>query len=322
VQNVYTDEITESLVATNSTLLLQNYHYHPRKNNFLPQKAAFGTYKAMNGTYLSLLREKRTFFGLGNFLLLRSGDGEKVYFCVFIRKKYRYFADDDGNGYRNIFQADNFCIFVVLFFLKSVFSKYIHTTMTDQELKDLVAQLALDTQAFKAQLAASQEQADKRAAEAARDTKELKQQIGGLGNKFGSFTEGLLLPSVERMLAEQFGVTDFTMRMKSRRGTEWQELDGFGFANGDKNIGFIVEVKSHLDERSIAQTLRQLERFGTFHPHYKSMTLYGIIAAVDAISATMRQAVYDAGLYLVTVHDDVAEMPTPPQGFVPFSTIV
>lgn len=211
--------------------------------------------------------------------------------------------------------------------------------MTDRELRDLVASLALDTQAFKAQLAASQEQADKRAAEAdrtmrelkaelkaaqleaVRDTKELKQHIGGLGNKFGSFTEGLLLPSVERMLMEQFGITDFIVRWKTRRGTEWLELDGFGFANGEKNIGFIVEVKSHLDERSIEQTRKQIQRFGAFHPQYKSMTLYGIIAAVNPISDTMRRAVYDAGLYLVTVHDDIAEMPTPPQGFVPFSTI-
>ncbi len=184
-------------------------------------------------------------------------------------------------------------------------------------------------EAFKAQLAASQEaddrraiEADRRAAEAARDTKELKQQIGGLGNKFGSFTEGLLLPSVEKMLSERFGMTTFTMRMKSRKGEEWMELDGFGFANGEKNIGFIVEVKSHLDKKSVEQTLKQLQRFGEFYPQYKGTTLYGIIAAVDALSPATRQSVYDAGLYLVTVQDEVAEMPAPPSTFVPFSTLV
>jgi small-conductance mechanosensitive channel len=165
-------------------------------------------------------------------------------------------------------------------------------------------------------------EADKRAAQAERDTQEMKRQLGGLGNKFGSFTEGLLLPSVDRMLTERFGVTDFVMRMKSKRGAETLELDGFGFTNGEKNIGFIVEVKSHLDSRSIDQTLSQLRRFGRFHPQYKSMTLYGIIAAVDAISETMRKAVYNAGLYLVTVDDDIAEMPAPPPSFKPFSTVV
>jgi multidrug efflux pump subunit AcrA (membrane-fusion protein) len=226
--------------------------------------------------------------------------------------------------------------------------------MTIEEIQYVLEQSILDTQALKAQVAASLQvaarrdaEADRRAAEtdkraaetdkraaesaaeakqrsleAARDTQELKRQIGGLGNKFGSFTEGLLLPSVDRMLTERFGVTDFVMRMKSKRGAETLELDGFGFTNGEKNIGFIVEVKSHLDSRSIDQTLSQLRRFGRFHPQYKSMTLYGIIAAVDAISETMRKAVYDAGLYLVTVDDDVAEMPVPPVDFTPFSTIV
>lgn len=194
-------------------------------------------------------------------------------------------------------------------------------------------------EAFKAQLATSQEAADRRAAEADRlfaktkaeadkrsqeidlQLKELGKQIGGLGNKFGSFTEGLLLPSVERILREQFGVTDFYMRLNTYREDGIQELDGFGFVNGTKNIGFIIEVKSHLDKSSVEQTLKQLQRFGKFHPQYKGMTLYGIIAAVDAVSVEQRSAVYNAGLYLVTVNEDVAEMPTPPQDFTPFALV-
>jgi hypothetical protein len=143
-----------------------------------------------------------------------------------------------------------------------------------------------------------------------------------LGNKFGSFTEGLLLPSVETMLRTNFGVTDFYMRLKTKKGAELQELDGFGFVNGAKNIGFIIEVKSHLDKRSVEQTLEQLRRFGAFHPQYKGMTLYGIIAAVDTVSEAQRSAVFNAGLYLVTIQDDVAAMQALPQGFTPFSSVV
>ncbi|MCZ8118674.1 MAG: DUF3782 domain-containing protein, partial [Microcystis sp.] len=36
--------------------------------------------------------------------------------------------------------------------------------------------------------------------------KELGQQIGGLGAKFGSFTEGLALPSMETILRQRFGM--------------------------------------------------------------------------------------------------------------------
>lgn len=218
---------------------------------------------------------------------------------------------------------------------------------TLEELQNLVAQSILSTEAFKAQMAASQEAADRRAieadrlfteakelgdrraAEAAEETRQLKRridelgkQIGGLGNKFGYFTEGLLLPSVEAMLRKRFGITDFYTRLKTKRGEEWQELDGFGFVNGAKNIGFIVEVKSLLDKRSIAQIQEQMRRFGDFYPHYKGMTLYGVLAAVDAVSPVQRDEVFAAGLYLVTVQDDLAEFAAVPPDFTPFAKIV
>ncbi len=190
-------------------------------------------------------------------------------------------------------------------------------------------QLKLSTEAFKAQMAASQEAADRRMEAAAEDSRRLKQriddlgkQMGGLGNKFGYFTEGLLLPSVETMLRERFGVTNFSTRVKTRRGEEWQELDGFGFVNGEKNIGFVVEVKSILEKRSIEQTLKQIRLFGEFHPEYKGMTLYGVIAAVDVVSKAQQEAVFASGLYLVTVNDDVAEFAALPQGFMPFASVV
>jgi hypothetical protein len=127
--------------------------------------------------------------------------------------------------------------------------------MTDKELKDLIASLAIDTQALKASQAATDKQ-----------IKELGKQLGGLGNKFGSFTEGLLLSSVETLLRKEYGITDFSMRLKSKRGADVLELDGFGFVNGKKNIGFIVEVKSHLEKRLIDQTQQQMQKFRTFYP--------------------------------------------------------
>lgn len=124
-------------------------------------------------------------------------------------------------------------------------------TTSIEELRTLVAQSILSTEAFKEQLAASQEEADRRAAEAAKTTEELKRQIkelgkqlGGIGNKFGSFTEGLLLPSVETMLHKKFGVTDFYMRLKTKRGAELQELDGFGFVNGKKISALSLRLKA------------------------------------------------------------------------------
>jgi hypothetical protein len=218
--------------------------------------------------------------------------------------------------------------------------------MTDQELKDLVASLALDTQALKAQIAASQAEADRRTAQFAaelaeerrkteeerrkteiehRETerviKELGKQMGGLGNKFGSFTEGLMLPSVSRLLTEKFGTDSFQMRMRRKVGTEWLELDGFGYANGERNIGFVVEVKSHLQEDAIAQVERIMEKFANFYPQYHGMTLYGLIATVDAGTEELRHKVAEAGLYLVSVTDEIAHLETP-DDFTPRAVVV
>jgi hypothetical protein len=196
--------------------------------------------------------------------------------------------------------------------------------MTDQELKDLVASLAVSSketdqrlQDFVRERERAAEEADRRAAEAAEDSRllkkrvdELGKQIGGLGNKFGSFTEGLMLPSVHRLLEEKFGVDSFLMRVRTKKNGRWFELDGFGYVNGTNNIGFIVEVKSHLDEESIAQTKRIMEEFGTFYPQYRGMVLHGVIATVDTGTEELRRKVADAGLYLVSVADEIAHFET------------
>jgi hypothetical protein len=195
-----------------------------------------------------------------------------------------------------------------------------------EELRALVAQSILTTEAFKAQMAASQEAADRRSeaadrrAEAAdKERKELRLQIGGLHNKFGSFTEGLLLPSVKKVLNEELELEHVSERTKSNRKIDgkktFMELDAFGYSNGERNIACIAEIKSHLREDGIDQILRQLQDFPEFFPNHADKRLYGLIAAVDAPDA-LKEQVWKAGLYLILVHDDTAEL-TVPKGFVP-----
>ncbi|GAB4033572.1 hypothetical protein [Spirosoma jeollabukense] len=93
--------------------------------------------------------------------------------------------------------------------------------------------------------------------------------IGDLGNKFGSFTEGMAFPSMEKVLRERFGMTTVTTRYKTRRGSDTIEIDVLGIANGDINTVVVVEVKSHLKHRDIDQMLRILNRFTDFFPSKK-----------------------------------------------------
>lgn len=83
----------------------------------------------------------------------------------------------------------------------------------------------------------SSKETDRRMQETDRRLRELGEQIGGLGNKFGYFTEGLALPSLERILAERFGMENISPRHRVRRDGREQEYDVLAWANGDINLG-------------------------------------------------------------------------------------
>ena len=62
--------------------------------------------------------------------------------------------------------------------------------MTDEELKDLVASLAVAQRETDRQLKETDRQLKETDRQLRKQLKELGKQIGGLGEKFGGFTEG------------------------------------------------------------------------------------------------------------------------------------
>jgi hypothetical protein len=177
--------------------------------------------------------------------------------------------------------------------------------MTDQELKDIVASLAVNAQ----QMREAQYKTD-------RFVQELGKQIGGLGNKFGYFTEALILPSMERVLHERFGVDleDVSTRHKRQRGGRLIELDAFGYTNGSTNTAYIVEVKDIVRERHVEQALRIMEEFPDFFPEHREKHLYGIIAGIEAAS-DVQHMIAGAGLYYADINDNIFRLASP-EGFV------
>jgi hypothetical protein len=143
-----------------------------------------------------------------------------------------------------------------------------------------------------------------------RQLKELGKQIGGLGSKFGSFTEGLALPSMEKILRQRFGMEVISPSVRASKAGQHIEIDVLAYANGNLNTAYIVEVKSHAREESITQLKSILERFRTFFPEHKDKQLYGILAAVD-MSPELRQKTLEEGFYVARIHDQVFELDTP-----------
>jgi hypothetical protein len=164
--------------------------------------------------------------------------------------------------------------------------------MTDEELKELVASLAV-----------AQRKTDKQLTE-------LGKQLGGLGEKFGSFTEGLALPSMSKILSERFGMEVISPSVRVSKQGQHMEIDVLAYANSDVNEAYVVEVKSHAREESIEQLTKILERFRRFFPEHKDKAVYGILAAVD-LSNELRERILKAGFYVARIHDQVFELDVP-----------
>ena len=143
-----------------------------------------------------------------------------------------------------------------------------------------------------------------------RQLKELGKQIGGLGSKFGSFTEGLALPSMEKILRQRFGMEVVSPSVRASKEGKHMEIDVLAYTNGNLNIAYVVEVKSHAREDSITQLKSILQRFRDFFPEYKDKQLYGILASVD-MSPELRQKTLQEGFYVARIHDQVFELDTP-----------
>ena len=170
--------------------------------------------------------------------------------------------------------------------------------MTDQELRVLVADLA------KAQI-----ETDRQIRETGLYLKEVGKQIGGLGDKFGSFTEGLALPSMTKILTQHFGMQVVLPRARSRMNGHSRELDVLAYSR-TSGEAVVVEVKSHLRREGLDQMRKTLREFREFFPEHADKKVYGILAVVD-VPDELREQVLREGIYLARIHDGQFELQVP-----------
>jgi hypothetical protein len=200
--------------------------------------------------------------------------------------------------------------------------------MTDKELKALVASLSISQKETDRQLRETDRELKERFSETDREQKEnarewrekssetdrlikeIGKQIGGLGNMFGNFTEGLMMSSLETIMNEKFHLEN-TMKNfhTSKKGIEY---DLIAYANTTINEVMIVEIKSHLSLDAIEQIKKQLAAFPSIFPEHHGKKLYGAIASI-ADKKELRHLVWDAGLYYFCMTNDLVKMHIPPK---------
>ncbi|MEF3168502.1 MAG: DUF3782 domain-containing protein [Deltaproteobacteria bacterium] len=146
--------------------------------------------------------------------------------------------------------------------------------------------------------------------------KELGKQIAGLGDKFGYFTEGMALPSLERILEERFGMEHISPRHRVRSRGKEREYDVLAWANDKVKSIVLVEVKSRVKREAVDQLLAQLDELPELLPELtQGKVRMGILAGVDW-DQNVAEAAQAAGLYTARIHGNLFEL-TVPEGFKP-----
>jgi hypothetical protein len=185
--------------------------------------------------------------------------------------------------------------------------------MTDQELKDLVARLAEESEKVKKaqqETERAQQQTEKAQRQTEKQMRQTLKALGGLGNSLGEMTEGLVYPSVAKILRQRFNA-DFVARNVRRRrnGTEL-ELDAFGYSTGKHGEVYVVEIKTKFGEEQYRQLLKTLTAFPRFFPEHADKPVYGLVAAVT-VPDNLRQRLLKAGIYVARIHDNICTLRVP-----------
>ncbi|MGK5092636.1 DUF3782 domain-containing protein [Deltaproteobacteria bacterium TL4] len=184
------------------------------------------------------------------------------------------------------------------------------TAETDRQLKETSRELKEKTAETDRQLKETDRQLNEKFAKTDRLVKELSKNIGGLNNKFGSFTEGMAFPSISKIMTERFGMDTFLTRLRKRKEGKNMEVDAVAYTNGTVNELYVIEIKSRLEQRDLDQTLEILKNFRMFFPEFSDKTIRGMVVYVDTESS-VREDVLQSGLYLASIHDEVFSLETP-----------
>lgn len=158
-----------------------------------------------------------------------------------------------------------------------------------------------------AELALNQKETD-------RLVKQTQKQLGELGNKFGSFAEGLAYPTVERIMREQFGMEGVNPIHIRRHGDEL-ELDALGYSNGSVNTVIAGEIKSHFREEHIGQIERACQKLPEFMPEHAGKKVHGMVIFIKGEQNAIDLAT-KRGIYTVQANDENFKLRSP-KHFIP-----
>ena len=189
---------------------------------------------------------------------------------------------------------------------------------TIEEIKRETEEIKRETEKIQRENAKGFEEIRQMQKENAKQLKETRRQIGGLGNKFGDYTEAMARPAIRRILEERFHAHLSGAGPMSRSTNEvgwlWSSMPGVVSRNG-MGTAYLVEIKSKFREKHIASRYgNRWSVFGFIIRKYWGRPVYPMLAVVD-ISEEGREKVWNAGIHLIEIDDGVFQYAKPPKGF-------
>jgi hypothetical protein len=186
---------------------------------------------------------------------------------------------------------------------------------TARQIKELGKQIDVEQREASRQIKELGKQIDVEQREASRQIKELGKQIGGIHDKFGKFAEGMMLPSLKRIVKKKFGTEIIDFNVERVIGERHIELDVRAIANGMRNILVVIEVKNNLNQQELQKMQAKMQHVREFFPEYADKKLYGVIAALHC-AKSMEEKTLKAGFYLARMSEKSFTMNVPME-FVP-----
>jgi hypothetical protein len=181
-------------------------------------------------------------------------------------------------------------------------------SMTDQELKDLVASLAVGqakADQKMAELAAAQSEAQTEVKETSRVLKEIGRRMGAMASNQGDVAEEFFFNTL--LDKPEIGGIRFDRVVKNmgagKPGSKQAEFDVV-LHNGSSMA--IVEVKYKVHPNDLEQVRQHMQAYRELFPEYKDYKLYGGIAGFSVPQDVVDQAL-EQGMFVLKRKGDLVE---------------
>lgn len=134
--------------------------------------------------------------------------------------------------------------------------------------------------------------------------KRVSTDIGHLGNKFGTFNEALVIPSLEKLFAEHFHCKNISQNQKILMNGNSFEIDMLAYSN---DSCYLIEIKSKFRKDDLKQLHKHIEKFRLNSPEHENKKLFGVIVATEFNKDNIKELEKN-GIYLISISDNLIKL--------------